>query len=213
MKFLKMGLLALLLSGTANAGLINFDFSKPGNASTSTTLSFTQSGYTLTVIGRTWLLKGQQSGFGYQPAQVEWWHQGLGIKGGPGNDGRVDGDEIYRTDKLFLYLTSIYPQAQFSSIDVTFGNKWASKLEEGEQAHVWLGYDDNYVNGEYLYGGANQTHHIDVNGQANEIIMISSRIEGDNGFRVKSISIDVPEPTSLALLGLALIGFVARKKV
>ncbi|MCP3701201.1 MAG: PEP-CTERM sorting domain-containing protein, partial [Aliivibrio sp.] len=59
----------------------------------------------------------------------------------------------------------------------------------------------------------NQTHFVDVNGEANKMFIWSSKLESDDGFRIESVAFDVPEPTTMMVFCFALIALVFRQKV
>jgi hypothetical protein len=211
-----------ILSYIVNATIIDFSLKSGGGVFKDDSFIFTDNGYILEVTGRTWDIESNQ----YINAQVEWWNHGIGVVGGPGSPGtidspltpftgRVDADSVFKSDKLVFTLTSIWQNpASFSAIDITFMTRWDSRLEDGDMAPILFKSDGNRVSNTKLWGNDNdQTHFVDVNGEANKMFIWSSKLESDDGFRIESIAFDVPEPTTIMVFGLGLIAMVFRRKL
>jgi hypothetical protein len=212
----------LVLSHVVNATIIDFSMKSGGGTFKDDSFIFTDRGYILEVTGRTWDTESNE----YINAQVEWWNHGIGVMGGPGSPGtidspltsftgRVDADSVFKSDKLVFTLTSIWQNpASFSAMDITFMTRWASMLDEGDMAPILFKSDGNHVSNTKLWGDDdNQTHFVDVNGEANKMFIWSSKLESDDGFRIESVAFDVPEPTTIMVFGLGLIALVFRRKL
>jgi hypothetical protein len=220
-KFL-IALPLLILSHVVDATIIDFSMKSGGGTFKDDSFIFTDRGYILEVTGRTWNTESNE----YINAQVEWWNHGIGVMGGPGSPGtidspltpftgRVDADSVFKSDKLVFTLTSIWQNpASFSAMDITFMTRWNSRLEEGDMAPILFKSDGNHVSNTKLWGDDdNQTHFVDVNGEANKMFIWSSQLESDDGFRIESVASDVPEPTTIMVFGIGLIALVFRRKL
>ncbi|RDV29161.1 PEP-CTERM sorting domain-containing protein [Alteromonas aestuariivivens] len=204
MKFLKGCCLGfgLLLGASANAAIITFDFSGPGGNQLYDSLTFNSGGYTLTVTGRASYMGEKVDG-----VKVEQFTQGLGVYSGFSDDYKLD-DTPDLQETLFFKLTSDGdPDAKFSWVEIFFGSKWASQLEDGDGAQVRFGYPhtENFVD------GPADSAEFDLDGFSTLIDIQPDSDEGDNGFRVQKISIDVPVPASIGLFMVGLLGLSARR--
>ncbi len=211
-----------ILSHLVNATIIDFNLKSGGGIFKDDSFIFTDRGYILEVTGRTWDIDSNR----YINAQVQWWNHGIGVIGGPGSPGtidspvtpftgRVDADSVFKSDKLVFTLTSIWQDpASFSAMDITFMTRWDLRLEDGDMAPILFKSDGNHLSNTKLWGDDNnQTHFVDVNGEANKMFIWSSKLESDDGFRIESIAFHVPEPTTMMVFCFALITLVFRQKV
>jgi hypothetical protein len=194
--------LSLLVATSANAAIVYFDFTGTTTNVIQNSFSFSSGGYILTATAKA--NKAGETG----PVNVEQWLAGIGVDSGDRNnrlDSNISLDEI-----LTFSLTSAGdPNARFSSGTVFFGNLYKSKLESGEIAELRFGYPHKAI---FANGNNGNSAGFSLNGFAKRIELQSpQRVESDNGFRVQGIAIDVPEPTSLAIISLGLLGLGARR--
>ncbi len=208
MKFLKGCFisLALLTGSFANASIVNFDFRGDGGNQLFDSLLFKSGSFNLTVTAHAWTVDelGNKTKI---DAQVEQFTQGLGVSSGVGDSFRLDDTESLKEKLMFKLTSDVNPFAKFTWTEIFFGSRWLSQLEEGEMAQVRFGYPHK---ASFLSGSAD-SYAIDLDGYSTLIDIQPGSSTEDNGFRVQAISVDVPEPSSLAILSLGLLGLGLRR--
>ena len=203
---------SLLIGASANAAIINFDFTGDSQNRIYDTLSFSSGGYTLNVTARTRITATAQDGsktVTNQDSKVEWWREGLGVVTEGNADNRLNSDTSIDEKLLFTLTSAGDPAAKFTWIEVFFGTRNSSRLETGETAEIRFGSPES----EYFVRGPLSSYVIDDLSKAwNKFNLESSeRNIDDNGFRVKGVSIDVPAPSTSAILGLGLLALGMRR--
>ncbi len=198
--------LALLAGSFANASIVNFDFRGDGGNQLHDSLNFKAGSFNLTVTAHAWTIDE----FGTKTkvdAKVEQFTQGLGVSSGVGDSYRLDDTESLNEKLMFKLTSDVNPYAKFTWTEIFFGSNWMSKLEDGEMAQVRFGYPHKA----HFLSGSADSYAIDLDGYSTLIDLQPGSSDADNGFRVQAISVDVPEPSSLAVLSLGLLGLGVRR--
>lgn len=207
MKFIKgcfVGL-TLLMGSYANAAIITFDFSGTSANKIANSLVFNANGYLLTVTARAKFT--DENGRHDLDAKVESFSQGLGVYSGKGDSKRLDNTANLQEELFFQLSSDLYPDVDFTWAEISFGKKWSSQLESGEKAQVRFGSPEDAV----FINGSVASEQMMLSGSSTLISVKPGSGAEDNGFRVQQIALDVPEPTSLAVLSLGLLGLGARR--
>jgi hypothetical protein len=197
-QYIKSALLvvALTTATSASANIIEFDYSTLNT--TSASLDLTMDGQTVNVTGWVW------NNGAYQQSTVIANSNGLGVVGG--FDANRVGDNNNNNHEHGDYL--LFSGLGFNALDIWFADSNNDvKLRVGESASL-----------EVLFDGASQAT-TTVNGSAanfgiNDVSansFIIKNIGGGNGFKIDKVSIDVPEPSTLAIFALGIMGLAARR--
>lgn len=195
--------LIMLASSTANAGLISFDLTS-GDQSDS--LDFFSEGYTLSVVGRIW------DGDNYVVADVIANGNGLGVVGGGEANrlgGILDNDETYpqKGDYLLFTFSSL-----FKSVGIDFADSNnVVKFNLDERAYVKTMLNGSKVDKYGFSGDGSNTWESGMGGWANQISVKVKTSDGSDGFKLDRLTVDVPEPSTLAIFALGIMGLVSRR--
>ena len=200
-KFIKIGIIALgyLVSTTAAAGLIKLDFT---GKETGSEISYSSGGYTLKVTGSYFdaddILQG---------ANVRAEGHGLGISSPLSTDWKVQGGEEFLEFRLY---DGAGMQVNFVDISLLFGQRHASRLQGVEKANVMTFNKRGDDLSQTVISGVKTKDFAQV-GFADEAWVIKVSADEGDGFRLKGAIIDVPEPSTLAIFALGLMGLASRR--
>lgn len=185
---------ALGFSTTASAALIKFDFS--GGGTNERELSFTNSGFTLDVSGER----------NSNPRRINWNNNGLGVNGN--SSGQVNSQP-----GVFEALNFALPVGAKAWHSVEFWN-----FTRNETAEICSSFG--------VGSSCAPSTSIQVNGIGRENPQLVSTAGFSNmldlsifaqhpltgGFRISSLTVDVPEPASLALMFAGFVGLLLRRR-
>ncbi len=185
----------VMLSTSANAGLIEFDFENPNKLSTNE-LQYNINGIMLTITAF------DSNG---DAAKVHRNADGLGVTSG--DNKRVDGGDYLVFQFNGPALTT------FNDITIMFPTvlRWA---DNALQTNDEVSYEVLDISGSYVNTLSSNIESMNLGKSigAGQEVMIGSNI--GNGVRIAGInvSVQVPEPTTIAVFGLGLIGLGLRRR-
>ena len=204
LKFVSLTIVMFLLSLSASAAIVTFDFTLNSDGQNQHTFTYNLGGVNLAV--EAW---STADGLGTRDAQdIRSNGAGLGVEGNGSTQINTSG------------FPPVAEWLAFSSDIGSIVSVGISSLGAGEEADFWGSSAANFNLGDFTFLGtlngigAVDVQNMAVNPGSHPWMMVASSVPVQSGFRVATIGVEVPEPGMLGLLamGLAGIAWVRRRK-
>lgn len=191
---------ALFTALSANAAIVTFDFTLNRDANNNPVYNFNTGGVNLSV--EAWSTTDLTSNRASQDIRQN--GAGLGVEG--------NGSTQINTPDPGFNVTGIAEWLSFSTDIGDIVGVGISSLGPGEEVDFWGSNAASFNLGNFdflgtLGGvGAIDVQNMSVNLGGQPWLMVASSVPMKSGFRVASIDVELPEPGTMGLLGLGLMG-------